>query len=395
MTYKRHYINTLKHRINEPRRFIQVISGPRQVGKTTLVRQFLSMYEHDFVYESADAVIEEPGSWITSVWERGRARFHAGGSRELLLCFDEIQKIPDWSEFVKREWEKDSSNNINIKLILLGSSRLLLMEGLNESLAGRFESITMSHWKYVEMKEAFGFTPAEYVWFGAYPGATDLRTQEERFKNYVRDALIETAISKDIFLMKRINKPVLLKRLFELSVLYSGQIISYTKLLGQLQDAGNTVTLAHYLDLIDMARLVCGLEKFSSQKFRQRASSPKLQVYNTALASSLSTESFSSVQSDTELWGRYVESAIGAHLLAYSLEAGYQVLYWRDKNREVDFVLQKGKQVIAIEVKSGRKRTEKGLEAFRKQFSHAKTIIIGSDAYPWQDFLLSNPSAMF
>lgn len=391
MVYKRHYINELEKRIKEPRRFIQVISGPRQVGKTTLVRQFLSAYKRQHVYVSADAVFEEPGSWITSVWERARAMYHAGESRELLLCLDEIQKVPDWSEFVKKEWEQDSKEGINIKLILLGSSRLLLMEGLNESLAGRFESITMSHWKYEEMKEAFGFTPEEYVWFGSYPGASDLRSEEERFKNYVRDALIETAISKDIFLMSRINKPALLRRLFELSVLYSGQIVSYTKLLGQLQDAGNTVTLAHYLDHMDKARLVCGLEKFSSQQLRQRASSPKFQVYNTALASSISTESFLTIRSDPEQWGRYVESAVGAHLLAYSLESGYKVFYWREKNNEVDFILQKGSKTLAVEVKSGRKRSEKGLAAFKKQFGDAKAIIVGSNAYPWQEFLQSDP----
>lgn len=393
--YKRFYFNTLKSRINEPRKFIQVITGPRQVGKTTLVQQYLGSVDVPAIYETADAVISNHELWISNVWDRARIKLREIVSGEIILCLDEVQKIPNWSEFVKLEWDRDTREQLNIKVILLGSSRLLLMEGLSESLAGRFESIIMPHWKYSEMNQAFGVSPEEYVWFGGYPGASDLRKDENRWKNYVRDALIETAISKDVFMTSRISKPALLKRFFELSAHYSGQIVSYTKLLGQLQDAGNTVTLAHYLDLIDTAGLINGLDKYSSQKLRQRASSPKFQVYNPAISSCYSTQSFQHTREQPGLWGRYVESAIGAHLLTCAFEGVYQVFYWRDKHMEVDFVLKKEDRVIAIEVKSGRKKSTRGLEGFARLFKPYRTYVIGSNAFPWEEFIALDPVVLF
>ncbi|MEN8228629.1 MAG: ATP-binding protein [Bacteroidota bacterium] len=393
--YKRAYYHQLRKRIDEPRRFIQVLTGPRQVGKTTLINQLLDEHKIPSIYESADGQFDNTGLWISNVWERARLQLRSKGYSEILLCLDEVQKIPQWSEHVKREWDHDTKEKYQIKVVLLGSSRLLLQEGLTESLAGRYETILMSHWKYAEMKMAFGMKPEEFVFFGGYPGAVDLIEDEERWKNYIRDSLLETAISRDIFMMKRINKPALLKRLFELAALYSGQIISYTKMLGQLQDAGNTVTLAHYLELIDIAGLIKGINKFSIQPFRQRASSPKFQVYNTAISCSYSVESFMSVRENPELWGRLVESSVGAHLLNHMSESGFKVFYWRDRSREVDFILKKDKKLIAIEVKSGRQKPVKGLEEFSKLYKPEKSLIVGSGGIPWSEFLETDPGDLF
>ncbi len=223
-----------------------------------------------------------------------------------MLIIDEIQKIGNWSEAVKREWS-DTAQRQSLKVVLLGSSRLLLQQGLTESLAGRFETLFIGHWSYREMKEAFDFTLDQYVWFGGYPGAATLINDEERWRRYITDSLIETSISKDILMLTRVDKPALMKRLFELGCGYSGQILSYTKILGQLQDAGNTTTLAHYLRLFNTAKLLGGLEKYSPEMVRRRASIPKFQVHNTALISAQQQHSFQEIAANPSRWGRWVE----------------------------------------------------------------------------------------
>ena len=392
--YKREYYKTLIARLSEPRGFIQVVTGPRQIGKTTMVQQVLENIHVPSLYRSADGQIDDTGFWINNAWEEARLMLKTRKFKEIILCFDEIQKINQWSEHVKREWDHDTMNNIPVKLVLLGSSRLLIQEGLSESLSGRFESISMSHWSFNEMKSAFGFDHDQYVFFGGYPGAVRLISNEIRWADYVRDSLIETAISKDIYQMTRINKPALLRRLFELSVQYSGELVSFTKMLGQLQDPGNTVTLAHYLALLETAGLVSGIQKYSHQQIRQRASSPKLQVFNTALKGSLSGLTFSQLRSDPPRWGRFVESAIGAHLLNQSINQAFKVFYWRDRNMEVDFIIQQGNKITALEVKSGKPKSFSGLNEFKRRIPTAKINIIGTGGIPWQTFLESDPSAL-
>jgi len=166
---------------------------------------------------------------------------------------------------------------------LLGSSPLLVQQGLSESLAGRFEILRIGHWSFSEMRDAFGLTVDQYLYFGGYPGSAALINDEERWRRYLLDSLIETTLARDILLMNRVDKPALLRQMFRLGCEYSGQILSYQKMLGQLQDAGNTTTLAHYLDLLSGAGMLCGLSKFSSEVVRQRGSSPKLQVLNNGL----------------------------------------------------------------------------------------------------------------
>ncbi|MBL7794826.1 MAG: DUF4143 domain-containing protein, partial [Saprospiraceae bacterium] len=314
---------------------------------------------------------------------------------EGLLILDEIQKIDNWSEQVKKEWDVDTRNKLALKVVLLGSSRLLIQKGLTESLAGRYEAGYVGHWSYAEMKEAFGLSPEQYVFFGGYPGAIPLIEQETRWKNYVLDALIETSISRDILLLTRVDKPALMRKLFELGCAYSGQILSFNKITGQLQDAGNTTTLAHYLRLLDTAGLLAGIEKYSPDQLRQRASSPKFQVHNTALLSAQQPNSFLEIQLQPDKWGRWVESAIGAHLLNYSLQERFQLYYWRHLNDEVDFVITNGKVVVGLEVKSGRSQRASGMDAFRKQFKPDKVLLIGNEGLPWQEFLSFNPIALF
>ncbi len=393
--FERPYLKTVKARIEEPRKFVQVILGPRQAGKTTMITQLLSQSSIPNLYESADAISATNSAWLMQVWESARLRMKASGAVEFLLVVDEIQKIDNWSEVVKQQWDKDTRENINIKVILLGSSRLLIQKGLTESLAGRFETLYLGHWSYPEMQEAFGWSIEQYVYFGGYPGSATLINDEERWKNYIKDSLIETSISKDILMLTRVDKPALLKRLFELGCLYSGQILSYTKIIGQLQDAGNTTTLANYLKLLSDCGLLGGIDKYAGDIIRKRGSSPKFQVYNNALITSQSNDTYEKAIINPELWGRLVESSVGAHLINHSISERHNLYYWRDGNYEVDFILEKGNEVIGLEVKSGMRAENAGMGVFAGRFHPKKVLLVGTGGIPYDEFLKINPRELF
>jgi len=393
--FERSELQILKKRVNEPCRFIQVVLGPRQVGKTTMVNQLFHQISIPGLFESADAINPGDSIWLQQIWETARLKMASQNAKEFLLIIDEIQKVPNWSETVKKLWDEDSRTNSGIKLILLGSSRLLVQKGLTESLAGRFETIHLTHWSYPEMKEAFGWNAQQYAWFGGYPGSAVLIDDEPRWKNYVRDALIETSISKDILMLSRIDKPTLLKKLFELGCLYSGQILSFTKIMGQLQDAGNTTTLSHYLRLLETAGLLGGIEKFSTKTIRKRSSSPKFQVYNNALLSAQHSKQFEDIVKVPDEWGRMVESAVGAYLVNQSIRKDFSVYYWREGNDEVDFILELQGSIIAIEVKSGIAKNTKGMQSFARKFHPHKTYLIDNKNLSWEEFLQINPVELF
>jgi uncharacterized protein len=384
--------NELLKRLKEKRRFLQVLAGPRQVGKTTLVRQVMEAAKIPAHYASADEPTLRDRTWLEQQWDI--ARLKAGESKSgALLVLDEIQKIPDWSSVVKLLWDADTHSGVHLKVVLLGSAPLLIQSGLTESLAGRFEVIAVPHWSFPEMREAFGWNLEQYIFYGAYPGAAELIDSPERWRRYIQDSLIETTISRDILLLTRVDKPALLRRLFHLGCGYSGQILSYQKMIGQLTDAGNTVTLAHYLELLQGAGMLAGLAKYSHGQVRQRGSSPKLQVLNTALMSAQDQRSITEARQDGNYWGRIVESCIGAHLFNSSLGTDISVTYWRERNHEVDFVLQKGKTVVGIEVKSGgRRESLPGMEAFARQFKPKRQLLVGGQGIPLEEFL-SQPAA--
>ncbi len=392
--FERPYVQQLITRLNEPRSFIQVLMGPRQVGKSTLTGQVLDKLKVPHLFVSADAVPYTGEVWLEQQWEAARLELKTSGADNFILAIDEIQKISNWSEVVKKLWDEDARTNQSIKVILLGSSRLLLQQGLTESLAGRFETTYIGHWSFNEMNQAFGLTADQYVWFGGYPGAASLMGDEDRWKKYVNDALIETSISKDILMLTRVDKPALLKKLFELGCLYSGQILSYTKIVGQLQDAGNTTTLAHYLELLDTAGLLAGLEKYTGEQLRQRSSSPKFQAHNTALLTAQQGASLKEVSAKPDVWGRWVEATIGAHLVNHQLSEGYTVHYWRHRNDEIDFVLERKGKVVGLEVKSGGTQKAPGMEAFMKQHKPDKVLLVGNSGIPWQEFLKITPSQL-
>jgi len=344
-------------------------------------------------YASADEPALKDSIWIEQQWEAARVKVRSGGkAKKALFVLDEVQKITGCSETVKRLWDEDSDGALPLSVIVLGSSPLLVQRGLTESLAGRFELIPVTHWSFEEMQNAFDWDIDQYVFYGGYPGASDLIKDHERWSHYIIDSLIETTISRDILLMTRVDKPFLLRRLFELGCIYSGQILSYQKMLGQLQDAGNTTTLAHYLNLLEGAGLLMGLPKYAGQQVRQRASSPKLQVLNTALMTAPSHLTLAEARHDSEYWGRLVESAVGATLANEIKGKNIELFYWASRNREVDFLLRRGEDLVAIEVKSGRRKISmRGIEAFSREFEVKRKLLVGGQGIPLEEFLLIPP----
>lgn len=378
----------LLRRLEEPRRFIQVIAGARQVGKTTLVQQIAGRITVPICHASADEPTLRDTQWIREQWEAARLLAGEAGKDGALLVLDEVQKVSRWSETVKGLWDADTRRGTPLKVVLLGSAPLLVQRGLGESLAGRFEVLHLPHWSFAEMRDAFGCSLEQYLFYGAYPGAAPLVKQPDRWARYIRDALIEPTISRDVLLMSRVDKPALLRRLFELGCAYSGQILSYTRMVGQLQDAGNTTTLAHYLDLLAGAGMLAGLQKFTGAAVRRRESSPKLQVFNTALMCALSGLTLDEARADRDFWGRLVESAVGAYLVNASAGSRRRIFYWRDRNREVDFVVREGRRLLALEVKSGRRRDSlRGMAAFADVFRPARTLLVGGDGVAVDEFL--------
>ena len=382
--------------MQEKRRFIQVIMGPRQVGKSTLMKQVVNALDIPFVFYPADAVPATQLSWISDCWNAARAKMRVEGLKELILVIDEIQKITGWSEVVKKEWDSDSFYDVNLKVLLLGSSRVMLDKGLSDSLEGRFERIILSHWSFAEMREAFGFTLDQFVYYGAYPGAAEIIGDEDRWRDYITGSIVDATINKDILVNEKIAKPALLRQTFELSAAYSGKELSFTKMIGQLQDAGNTTTIAGYLNLLSQAGLVCGLNKYAVDLSRKRNSVPKHQVYNNALKNIYCEKSFVDAVQDRSLWGRLFESAIGAHIMSYAYAGDYRVYYWRaNPGTEVDYVLEKKGKVIAIEVKSNSDSWNKGLTEFKVQYKPYLALVVGDGGIRAEDFLSMNPVDLF
>ena len=415
MAYHRAQLSTLKARLREPPDRIIALFGPRQTGKSTIARAVLRPTDHylavdepdptgvGYVASQADSVTvagteKRDTRWLVRKWERARLdaeRLPQG----CILVIDEVHKIPEWSETVKGLWDADRARGCPLHVVILGSAPLLMQSGLSESLTGRFEPIRVPHWSFGEMAAAFGFDLQTYLYFGGYPGAASLARDEERWRNYVLGGIIEPTVERDLLALTRVDKPVLLKRLVELAAAHSGQVLSYTKMLGQLWDAGNTTTLARYLDLLGSAGLIAGLQKYAGSAVRRRGSSPKLNVLNNALMTADSGYSFAAAQADRTFWGRIVESAVGAHLVN-TAASDIRVRYWRDGAREVDFVLQRGPKLVAIEVKSGppRRSDSQTLDAFANRFSRSATVrclLAGSGGVPLNEFLTAPAATWF
>ena len=372
---------------------LHILVGPRQTGKTTAAEQIAGQWKGETVVAAADATLPPGGEWIQAQWDLALTK--CGHRKKVLLVLDEIQKVHRWSEVIKMLWDRELKNPKGLSVLLLGSSALLVQKGLTESLAGRFFKHRCNHWSYPQMKEAFGWSLDEWIFFGGYPGSAQYRENEGNWKRYITDSLVETVLSRDVLQLQTVTKPALLRHLFGLAAAYPAQIFSYNKMLGQLQDAGNTTTLAHYLKLLESAFLASGLESYRSGKAGKRGSSPKLILWNNALVSAQRSLSFSQMKQDGSAWGRLVENAVGGHLLNRLNLPSDQVFYWRaDQDKEVDFIVKTPEKTWALEVKSGRKNKASGLEFFLKKNPKSKALIIGTGGMELEEFFKSDPNQL-
>lgn len=385
--YKRTEYQLIRRRLEEPRKFIQVVMGPRQVGKSTVVKQVLQDLDAPYQLFSADNVPAGNTAWVSNCWSAVRSLKENKRLDGYILVIDEIQKITNWSEAVKKEWDDDTFHDRNIKVLLLGSSRVMLEKGLSDSLSGRFEEIRMTHWSYPEMRDCFDFTLDQFLFYGGYPGAAGLIGDHDRWEQYIQSAIIDATINKDILMNTPISKPALLRQTFELGASYSGELLSLNKMLGSLQDAGNTVTLAGYVNLLDESGLMRGLQKFSIDMARRRASIPKFQIYNNALKMVYNPHTFDQAIMDRKEWGRIFESGIGAWIVSQAFVHRFEVFYWRERSDEVDFILRKKGVVVAVEVKSSAEKNTKGLGVFRDMFHPASAFVVGDGGIGAEEFL--------
>ncbi len=395
--YQRRHLNILKSRMAEPRRRMQIVMGPRQVGKSTLVGQFTEGVSVPFDFFAADGVNRFDSSWIPNKWQQVRMRMDIHSEQEHILIIDEVQKIRGWSEQVKKEWDEDSRSHRNLKVILLGSSRLLLQKGLEESLEGRFETIKMGYWDWQEMHEAFGFSMDEYVYFGGFPGLAPDIQDEDRWRNLMEDSIISPILTRDILEIEEIRNPALLRQVFELACIESAKELSLTKMQGTM-NSGTVPTIKNYLDILNKSMIVQPLQNYSPSRVKEKQSVPKMQVFNNAFRNRFGTFSFDEARVDPAEWGRLVESAVGAHLANRAMTDDYELFYWRNERRqECDYVLRKGQALVAIEVKSGSVDKTVGFEKFKEQFADNVTaaFIVGPHALPLDDFFIMDLKSLF
>jgi len=385
--FQREDVGAILQKLQKKMPVFQVITGPRQVGKTTAARQIMAEFPYDSIYSTADAPVQVGTEWVESQWRLAELKVKET-KKPVLLVLDEVQKAAQWSESVKYLWDQRKED---IRLLILGSSALMIQKGLTESLAGRFFLNRFMHWSLAECSAAFNWDLSEWLYFGGYPGGAIFKEDDHQWKQYISDALIETVLSKDVLQLYPITKPALMRNLFGLAANFPAQMFSYNKMLGQLQEAGNTTTLAHYLNILGSAYMVSGLELFSKGQIRKRGSSPKLVVWNNALINGVSLKDYKQTQSDLRWWGRIVENAAGAHLLNSFAGSAISVTYWRKGQHEVDFVVSAGEQNIGLEIKSGREGRVSGLAEFKKQYPESQALIIGGNGIPLQDFFRSDP----
>jgi len=365
--FERAFVSRLEQRLLAGNPRIQVLVGPRQIGKTTGIKQLLARYPEASHYANADDLLNTDRTWLLEQWQQAVSL-----GRQALLVIDEIQKVPNWSETLKSLWDKAPQA---VRIVVLGSSSLQLQKGLTESLAGRFELLRIHHWTFHELKNAFGYNLDRYLTYGGYPGAVAYEDDFDRWYAYLKDAIVEAVIGKDILLNRRVGNPALFRQAFEILCRHPAQEISYTKLLGQLQDRGNTDLIKFYIELYAGAFLIHPLEKYTAKSYLTRGSSPKILVSCPALHAMKEGPRF---LEDPEKRGRIFEAAVGAELLQLAGE----LYYWREKNLEVDFIYKYQGKLYAVEVKSGRRKSSRGMDALIKRFPAVNPVIITPDNFP-------------
>lgn len=399
-----HCREVLLDRLNEhaPGR-IQLLTGPRQVGKTTLLLEIAAQFQDRAVYVAGD----EPDAALPGFWERRWAEIEDRAKNDnAVLLLDEVHRLSGWAERLKGQWDRVRRRHLPIHVVATGSSALRVATGSRESLAGRFERLTLNHWPAIALAEAFHLSRREaahdLVRFGSYPGAVEFQKDIARWRAYIRDGIIEPAIGRDVLALGAVRRPALLRQIFAVAVASPAQIISLQKLQGQLQDSGALETVAHYLALLQDAYLVATVEKYSVRAHRRRASPPKLIILNNALLSAMHPNGAPDPVVEPDRFGFCVENAC----LAFAINQGQQVSYWREEPLEVDAILEGSWGKWAAEVKTSRfdATALRGLLEFCRRNPGFKPLVIsapgdeeiaqrhGIAGVSWEDFLIGGPS---
>ena len=383
--FERKLVSQLVDRINEPRKFIQIVTGPRQTGKTTAVLQALKKINLPRYYVNADdpALVSE--NWLRHEWKLARILAKTGGA---ILIIDEIQNVSRWSSLVKLLWDDDTLLQIPLKVIIIGPSALLLQRGLTESLMGRFEVLHCLHWNYSECKEAFGYTIDDFLFFGGYPGAAKLINEDDRWTEYMGSSIVDPAISHDILMMEKVRKPALLRSLFLYGCMHSAQQMSYVKIPEQLLVTDNTVTIKYYLNLLEKAGMLAGLQNYSVNQIRIIQNSLRFIVYDTSLmtyAFDVNKQRFLDNAGD---YSRLVQSAVGANLLVRGKAEGFEVYWCHECDTVADFIIKSGRHLTSVEVNTGRVKSSNDSVVLKKLNPDAPPFSIGSDITTLEDFFL-------
>lgn len=397
-------LEALRARLAEPAPGrIQLLTGPRQVGKTTLLLALQEAEGERAVYAAADG----PEALLPGFWERLWAVVEEVAARKgkASLLLDEAHLLPGWSGRLKAEWDRLRRRKLPVHIVATGSSALHLATGSRESLAGRFERTVLSHWSAASLADAFGLAPRVaadlLVREGGYPGAYPLRNDVSRWTAYVRDAILEPAIGRDLLALAAVRRPALLRQVFGVCAASPAQIVSLQKLQGQLQDPGALETIAHYLALLEEGFLVAPLSKFSMRPARQRAAPPKLVVLSNAFLAAADPRGAPAPDVDPARYGAWVENAC----LAYAWSAGQRVSYWREEPLEVDAVVEGSWGAWAIEVKTGTvtQGDLRGLAELTRRNPSLRPLVLcepgafaavrrmGLLAMDWREFLSGGP----
>ena len=419
-SFLRPHVDRLMEFISGSDMRIIAIIGPRQVGKTIIAMQGRDqLIQSGFTcqYHSFDDPHINQSDWspessimdvltvnqfanpqtLVTIWESAR-KASLESPKGHVLFLDEVQLIPQWSNYVKGLWDHDRREGYPLHVVILGSAVWQMLVGRNESLTGRFRELSVQHWSFPEMAEVFGLTVEQFIYYGGYPGSWPGACEKSKFDywhSYILKTIIGSVIGRDIVMLKQIKKPALMHQLVELAPTYSGQIMAYNKLVGALQDKGNVTTIKHYLNLLADAGLIATLSRYTPRPHLGSISHPKFNVLNTALMTAPSGYSFREVQNDDRtFWGRVVESAVGAHLWNTG-DLATRIHYWRDREEkyEVDFVISRGPHLVGIEVKSGLKKRYQGLDVFKERYTHAKTMIVGPSGFPFNEFFPFPPTS--
>lgn len=366
----------LTERLDEPAPGrVQILTGPRQVGKTHILLDSAARWRESALYLAADAPESSLPGWWELQWQR---TLQMAGRGKSVLFVDEAHYLPQWSPVIKSAIDEVYRKKLPLHIVITGSATLPLGSGAREAMTGRFERIELRQWNPRDLAEAFSLDRDEaiecFIRFGSFPGGMSLISDIPRWKAYIRDSIIDPAVGRDILMREQVRKPALLRQIFAVCTGHPSEILSLAKIAGALSDAGTLETIAHYLGLLEEAYLIASVRKYSAREVRRRSSPPKIVPLSNALTAASRSGDPPLPARDPAPWGRWVENAC----IAFAIGCGQKVHYWREEPLEVDFVLIGSWGKWAIEIKTGElgSRDMAGLLTFCRRWPEFRPLVL-------------------